>query len=128
MNMRKLTVLVSAVVLMVSCNEKKSDGKFSVDGELVNNSAKKLYLEEVPATTMQPVLVDSCVIGKDGNFSLKGTPKESVVFNLLFDHSVYPVVSVISDTPHITLNIKLAKENNQFPESYDVKGSVASEQ
>jgi hypothetical protein len=122
MNMRKLFVLILSLACMVSCNEKTSTGsKFSVNGVLTNNSAKMIYLEEVPATNMQPVLVDSAVIGKDGKFTLKGDPKESVVYNLLFDHSVYPVVSVISDVPEVTLDIKLSKDNNQFPETYEVK-------
>lgn len=126
--MRKILVPVSLLAILLSCNEHKSNDKFTVSGVIDNNNAKMIYLEEVPASTMQPTVVDSMLIGKDGKFSLKGDPKESVVFNLLFDHSMYPVVSVISDTPVVKLDIKMSKENNQFPESYEVQGSTASQQ
>jgi peroxiredoxin len=129
MNTRKLIVFALIVGLAASsCNEKASDKKFTVNGTLVNNSAGVIYLAEVPATSMQPMVVDSAVIGKDGKFSLKADPKESVIYNLLFDHSSYPVLSVINDAPSVTVTVQLSKENNQFPETYDVKGSPASQQ
>ena len=35
---------------------------------------------------------------------------------------------VINDTPKITVDITLSKENNRFAESYNVKGSIASKE
>src|ERR1051326_2020252 len=127
--MHKLIVFISAIVLIASCTEKSSKSKFVVNGVLRNNSAKKIYLIEMPATDLDAsVMVDSSAIDKDGKFSLKADPSESVVYNLVFERTAYPVVAVVYDAPEITLDVKLAKENNQFTESYEVKGSPASEQ
>lgn len=127
--MRNFILYISvAASLMIACNDSASDNKFSVRGVITNNTAKKVYLEQVPAASMQPMLVDSTEIGKDGKFVLKTDAGESMVFNLRLDQNVYPVVSIINDAPSVDINIKMNKENSQFPESYEVKGSPASQQ
>lgn len=126
--MRRLIVAsVSAIVLM-SCGESSSEKEFLVSGTISNNTAKMIYLEKIPAATMQPMVSDSAAIGKDGKFSLKADAGESVVYNLRLDQSKYPVASVINDVEKIKLNIELSKENNQFAEKYGVEGSPASQQ
>jgi peroxiredoxin len=126
--MFKIIPGILLITLLVSCNNKSSENSFAVTGTITNNVAKKIYLEEVPATTMQPKLVDSATLGADGKFSLKATSKESVVLNLRLDKNTYPVVSVINDASSVDLAIKMSKEKNQFAESYEVKGSPASQQ
>jgi peroxiredoxin len=126
--MYKIILGIVSISWLVSCNNKSSENSFTVNGTITNNVAKKIYLEEVPATTMQPKLVDSATLGADGKFSLKGSSKESVVLNLRLDKNAYPVVSVINDAPSVDLAIKMSKEKNQFAESYEVKGSPASQQ
>ena len=126
--MYKIILGVLSITWLVSCNNKSAENSFTVNGTIKNNVAKKIYLEEVPATTMQPKLVDSATLGADGKFSLKSTSKESVVLNLRLDKNTYPVVSVINDAPSVDLAITMSKEKNQFAESYDVKGSPASQQ
>ncbi|MEO8404622.1 MAG: TlpA disulfide reductase family protein [Chitinophagaceae bacterium] len=128
--MRRLIVLVLTVFVITSCKEKAAtNNKFLVKGVFTNNTAKKIYLVEVPAADMDASkLVDSAAIDKDGKFSLKADPSESVIYNLVFERSAYPVVAVVYDAPEVDLNIKMSKDNNQFPETYEVKGSPASEQ
>jgi peroxiredoxin len=87
-----------------------------------------IYLEKIPAATMQPMISDSAEIGKDGKFSLKADAGESVVYNLRLDQNRYPVASVINDAEKVKLNIQLSKENNEFAEKYEVEGSPASQQ
>ena len=87
-----------------------------------------IYLEEIPVATMQRIVVDSAVLGKDGKYILKADSKEAAVYNLRLDKSVYPLAAVINDTSKITVDVILSKENNQFAESYDVKGSIASQE
>jgi peroxiredoxin len=90
--------------------------------------AKMIYLEEVPATTMQAKIVDSATLSADGKFKLKAGSKESMVYNLRMDKNAYPVASIINDAASVDLDIKISKQNNQFAESYEVKGSPASQQ
>lgn len=126
--MYKIILGVLSITWMVSCKNKSSENSFTVNGTITNNVAKKAYLEEVAATTMQPKLVDSAILSANGKFSLKANAKESVVYNLRLDRNAYPVASVINDAPSVDLNIKISPQNNQFAESYEVKGSPASQQ
>lgn len=126
--MQKLMIAVLAGVLLASCTSKSTGKKFEVSGTILNSSAKMIYLEKISAAAMQPVLEDSAALGKDGKFSLKANPDESVVFNLRLDQSMYPVASVINDTDKVKLTIQLSKENSQFAEKYEVQGSPASQQ
>jgi peroxiredoxin len=126
--MYKIILGILSITWMVSCNNKSEKNSFTVNGTITDNVAKKIYLEEVAATTMQPRVADSATLSSDGRFSLKSNAKESVVYNLRLDQNAYPVASVINDAPSVDLNIKISKQNNQFAESYEVKGSPASQQ
>jgi peroxiredoxin len=100
---------------------------FTITGTIENNSARMVYLEELPATS-QPLIVDSAIIGNDGKFSLSTGKKESVLYSLRLDQNTYPVVYVINDKEKINLNIQLSKENNKFTEDYEVTGSPVSKE
>lgn len=127
--MKKITIFIAAVTALVSCNNKSDSGKkFTVSGTITNNTARMIYLEEIPMTTMQPSLADSFAIRKDGTYELNAEPAEDRLYNLRLDQNQYPVATVINDTEKITLDVKFNKENSQFAESYDVKGSKASAQ
>lgn len=125
--MQKIIAVSLAVLLFISCKE-TGEKKFIVSGTIVNANAKMIYLQRIPAATMQPMLEDSAVIGKDGKFSLQAETGESVVFNLTLDQNNYPVASVINDAEEVKLNIVMSKERNEFAEKYDVEGSPASQQ
>jgi len=126
--MLRLFVASLTATVLISCGESSSEKKFSVSGTISNSSAKMIYLEKIAAATMQPLVSDSAVIGKDGQFLLKADTGESVVYNLRLDQSKYPVASVINDVEKIRLVIQLSKENNEFAEKYEVEGSPASQQ
>src|SRR5687768_3314045 len=126
--MFRLIIASLSAAVLISCGGSSSEKKFSVSGTISNSTAKIIYLEKIPAATMQPMVSDSVAIGKDGKFSLKADAGESVVFNLRLDQSKYPVASVINDVEKIKLNIQLSKENNEFAEKYEVEGSPASQQ
>jgi hypothetical protein len=112
MIMRNTVILFAVMVLIASCKEKT--GSFSVSGEISNNTAKKIFLEEVPAVNMEPVVVDSAELGKDGKFTLIAKPEESVMYNLQLDDNRFPLVSVISDVKKIDLSIHMGKQSSQF--------------
>ena len=126
--MKKLVVVFTAVIFLAACKNKSSVSKFEVKGTVVNSTAKMIYLEEIPMATMQAVVVDSALIGKEGKYALKTVASEARVYNLRLDQSTYPVAAVINDVPSITLDATFSKENNQFVEGYEVKGSEISQQ
>ncbi|HNR15040.1 MAG TPA: TlpA disulfide reductase family protein [Chitinophagaceae bacterium] len=126
--MKQAFFLFLVMAALVSCKNKSSVKKFEVKGTIINNTAKMIYLEEIPMATMQAVVIDSAVLGKDGKYALKTVASEARVYNLRLDQSMYPVAAVINDASSITLDATFSKENNQFVEKYEVKGSAGSQQ
>lgn len=126
--MKNLLSAVAIVIMMAGCNSKSTGKKFEIKGTIINNAAKMIYLEEVPMTTMQRIVVDSAVIGKDGKYSLKTESKEATAYTLRLDQNMYPMAAVINDAASITLDATFSKDNSEFAESYEVKGSEASRQ
>lgn len=112
-------------VLLFSCKNEKE--KFTVAGKITNGTGTVVYLEEVPVGTMRAVVVDTAALGKDGTFELQAAPAEAAVYNIRIDENDFPIASVINDNPKVELDITMSKENNQFPEKYEVKGSPASQ-
>ncbi|MBI5371028.1 MAG: AhpC/TSA family protein [Sphingobacteriales bacterium] len=126
--MRIVFLLLGTVSLMGSCKNNQAAKHFEVKGKITNNTARMIYLEEIPMTTMRAVAIDSVRIGKDGSYTLKTTASEARVYNLRLDQGTYPIAAVINDVPQISLDATFSKENSQFVEGYEVKGSAASQQ
>jgi peroxiredoxin len=128
--MKKLLIVLLSVAILTACKNSNSDGvkKFTVSGKITNNPAKMIYLEEVPVTSMQPVLVDSSAIDDKGNYKLKAAAGEHRIYNLRLVKSQYPMAAIINDGTSITLNASFNAGNTIFTESYEVKGSEASTQ
>lgn len=116
--------LVAATLF--SCKNKTDEKAFEISGTITNNSAQMIYLEMLPMATAQGTVVDSAKLGKDGKYSLHTGTVESCVFNLRLDKSGYPFASVINDVNKITVDVTFSKDNKEFPEKYEVKGSAAS--
>jgi len=125
--MNQIVIALMPVLLLISCKDKSGEKKLEVSGKITNNSATMIYLEEIPMTTMQRVVVDSAAPGKDGKYRLRTETGEARVYNLRLDQNAYPLAAIINDAATITVNATFSKENSQFPESYEVKGSVASQ-
>jgi peroxiredoxin len=117
-----------SVVATLACNQQAPAKKFEISGKITNSAAKKIYLEEVPAGASQGTIVDSVEIAKDGKYRLSSTAKEASVYNLRLDQNMYPAAAVINDVSKIGLDIEMNKENGQFADKYEVKGSPASEE
>lgn len=127
--MKKILFAVVALALVVSCGKKTSGAKkFQVSGTITNAPAATLYLEQVPMANMQPVLVDSVKLDKNGRYTLSAPEGEASVYNLRFEQAMYPVAAVINDAPAITLDASFTKENQQFPDKFEIKGSASSQQ
>lgn len=126
--MHRLATVFILVLALNACKEEEKKGRFVVKGSLENNHAKVVYLEKVPAASMEPTVSDSAVIDKDGKFTLTSNATESVVFNLRLDQARFPIASLINDVPAIKIDIQLSKQNSEFAEKYEVEGSPASSQ
>lgn len=126
--MKKIIIAVFVLLALGSCKNKSSVKRFEVKGKITNNTARIVYLEEIPMATMQRVVVDSFSIEKDGHYTLQTAASEARVYNLRLDESAYPLAAVINDVSKITLDAVFSKENSQFAESYEVKGSPVSQQ
>ncbi|GAB3424650.1 redoxin domain-containing protein [Niabella aquatica] len=124
--MKKIFFTASVILSLLACNNKDKNS-FTVSGKIINANGKMVYLEEVPIGTMRPTIVDSAVLKSDGTFSIETETGESAIYNIRLDQGMYPVASVINDQPSVEINVVMSKENNQFSEKYEVKGSPASE-
>lgn len=124
--MNKILFAFLATVLFFSCKNEKEEG-FKVSGKIHNASGKMVYLEEVSIGTMRPVTVDTAELKADGSFSLAAPSGEAAIYNIRVDQNDYPVASVINDKPSVELDVTMSKENQMFPEKYEVKGSPASQ-
>ena len=126
--MKKLLVIAIALVSLAGCKSKSDVKKFTVNGSISNNPAKKIYLEEIPMTTMQRVIVDSATLGANGKFTLSTGASESRAYTLRLDQQQYPLIALINDKNAITVNALYANATTQFPDSVEIKGSTASNQ
>jgi peroxiredoxin len=126
--MRSAILLVAVLSLLASCKGKKDSNLFEVKGTITNNTARLIYLEEVPMVTMKGVVVDSAEVGKDGKYKLKTPLTEAKVYNLRLDQNQYPIAMIINDNPSLVVDAVFNKANNQFVETYEVKGSPVSVQ
>ncbi len=114
-------IIYSLLLLLVGCNEEEQ-AKFEVEGSVKNTQAKTVYLEESALSNLQPVVVDSAQIDKDGSFELGTLSKEESVYSLRLDKDAYPFVSLINDSRNVTINADLKSED-----LYTIKGSAASQ-
>lgn len=124
--MRTEFIAFATILSVASC--KSATEKFEVSGTITNNSAKKIYLEEIPLATMQTIIVDSAELDKNGKYVLTAEFGEASRYNLRLDQNEYPLTSIINDTSKITVDIKMNKASSEFAESYEVKGAEANRQ
>jgi thiol-disulfide isomerase/thioredoxin len=114
--MKKIFPFIVTVILISSCNPKKS---FTLKGTLPGSPAEYVYLSKVDINT--PLLIDSAKIGKNGNFRLKVDASEADFYQL-----------GVSDAEYITLlaepgeKIHLNFEGEDLFGKYTVSGSKGS--
>jgi peroxiredoxin len=124
--MRNKLLLALLAIIVVSCGNKDTKEAFTVNGKIEGLKASMIYLDEVPMATMQRIPIDSVVSDKDGSFQLKAKPTEQSVYNVRIAGQDYPAASLINDAKELTLTLYYNPTNTQFPDRYEVKGSVAS--
>lgn len=124
--MKRCSIALLGLVVLFSCGRNTQEGLFSVSGAVKGIPAAKVYLEEVPMATMQRMVVDSAMLGKDGSYTLQTAASEEKIYNIRIDKQDYPAASLINDAKQIELNIFFNPGNSQLPDRYEVSGSEAS--
>jgi peroxiredoxin len=126
--MRLFSLTTFLFLLLLACKSKGGSGKFIINGKIENATITKVYLEEIPLTTMTQTVVDSAVPAKDGSFKLKAVSSEQRIYNLRFAGSEYPALSLINDESEVSVKIFFdAKQPAvNFPDHFKIEGSSAS--
>lgn len=117
--MKKIIVLISAVVLLAACQEKKY-GAFTVSGQIEHANGQKVFLQELPFAEQQPIVLDSVTLKDKGMFELRGIGKEEGLYRVVIENG--PDVLIVNDNKSIKL--KLDVDNYRF---YTLENSPASE-
>jgi peroxiredoxin len=126
--MKNIFLMLMAAVVMVSCNSKTGNKQFEVSGTLQNAAGKTVYLLENSMFSRGRNVADSAVVGTDGKYSLKTKFGEAVAYSLYLAGNSNDFAIVLNDADKITVDAVFNKENNQYADSYEVKGSKASSQ
>lgn len=107
---------------LFSCGQ-NAQNEYHVRGTLTNATASSVYLEEASPEAAQPVIVDSAIIDKSGNYTLATLAKEETIYNLRLAGNRFPFVSFINDSKDITIDADF--KNAEDP--YTIKGSEGSQ-
>lgn len=117
--MKKILLIFAAIAAFASCRE-KGKGAFTVSGTITNAPSTKVFLQELPFTGGQPVILDSGSIDAKGAFSLKGMATEEGLYRLYIENG--PDVLIVNDND----KIRLILDVHQY-RSYKLEGSPASQ-
>ncbi len=102
--MKYISRIFILVIIAFSC--KNSDtGNFSISGHIKGAPSDSVYLEKVSYDTKEPLILDSAILDKSGNYSMKGSASEQGLFLVTLNH--IPAGIFINDGNAITLNINL---------------------
>ncbi|WP_303893525.1 TlpA disulfide reductase family protein [Terrimonas ferruginea] len=126
--MKQLLIGLGIVITLLSCGAKDTGtAKTSVHGRISGSKAKMVYLEEVPLGSMNPQVVDSAKLDKDGSFTLHSQAAEATLLNLRLDQFSFPILSLVNDTSEVDVTVRMNDQQPDFASDYDVKGSPASQ-
>ncbi len=117
--MKKLLIIFSAVITLISCQEKKY-GAFVVSGRIDHSSSQKITLQELPFGGENPIILDSGTLKSNGMFELRAMGKEEGLYRLVVENG--PDVLLVNDSKSIKVNLDL---NNY--RAYKTEGSPATE-
>lgn len=79
--MKKILAFVLVSIVIVSCNNGDSKGKFTVNGQLKNTPDQKVFLEELYFNQKDPEVIDTAEI-KNGKFVLNGLAAEEGIYRI----------------------------------------------
>jgi peroxiredoxin len=115
---KKIIVFVFLVAALASCRQ-KGGGAFTVSGTITHAPTNKIFLQELPFSGEQPIILDSGKIEAGGAFTLRAMAKEEGLYRLVIENG--PDVLLVNDNNSIKINLDV-----QHYRSYQVDQSPAS--
>lgn len=109
-----------AILTLVGCKGKNSEGRYSIAGTIQNAKSQKLLLQEIPYGGKPIITLDSLTLDEKGKYNFEFIAKEEGLYRLATDKDME--VIFINDDQNIQIN---ADATNY--QSYTVKGSKSSE-
>ena len=79
--MKKICVAALCTVILLSCNTKSEQGKFTITGQIKNAPNQKIYLEELFFSEKDPEVLDTAEI-KNGQFTIAALAPEEGLYRL----------------------------------------------
>lgn len=118
-DLRKFFLSILIIFFLSSCSQ-NNQNQFTISGTVKNANGKTIKLLSFGEQNNTPVLLDSCVVDKDGKYSLNTLSNYQELYLIKMDNS--HLYWVINDSKKINLNFDYAK-----PRSNQVSKSVNSE-
>ncbi|HET6244866.1 MAG: AhpC/TSA family protein [Bacteroidetes bacterium] len=117
--MKKILILIIAVVAISSCNQKSES--FEISGSFTNSGNEKIMLEELSINQVLPR--DSATIDEKGNFFLTPKITQKGFYRLSINPNNY--IILILDSAE---SVSITGDASNLAETYTVKGSENSMQ
>lgn len=100
--MKHLLKICLAALILIGCNGKDSNNKFSLNGTIKNIPDQKIYLEQLYFSNKNPEVLDTAEI-KGGKFQVKALAPEEGLFRLRLEKDK-AVFIFINDKKDLVLN------------------------
>jgi peroxiredoxin len=117
--MKKIVVILCAVIAMAACRQKGSGG-FTVSGRIQHAPSQKIFLQELPFTGAQPIILDSGSLAANGSFTLHAIAKEEGLYRLVIQEG--PDILLINDNDNIKVDLDV-----EHYRAYKTENSPATE-
>jgi len=84
--MNKFVSIVLACITFYSCNTKKEEGSFTVNGNISNVENQRIFLEQLFFSQQNPQVIDTADV-VNGKFTISGVGKEEGMYRLRLEKS-----------------------------------------
>ncbi len=112
--MKKIITGIIVLISLVSCNEKTTEGKFTLHGDLKNTEDQKIFLEQVFFSQKDPEVLDTADI-KNGKFTVSARSSEEGLYRLRFEKQETGFI-FINDRPEINFTADVRDISLQGPD------------
>ena len=113
--MKRKFIVIVYCILLFSCNSEKTNGKFTVSGEIKNMPDQKIYLEELNFDQKAPVILDTAMM-LNGKFKVSGISVQQNLYRLRTEKSFG--YFFINDKPDISFLANAKEQSLQSQEFY----------
>jgi peroxiredoxin len=113
--MKNLLTLALCAIILLSCNHKSEQGKFTITGQIKNAPDQKIYLEELFFSEKNPEVLDTAVM-KNGQFTISASAPEEGLYRIRMekDSAFFIFINDKSEIPFTADFTKLSVEAGTF--------------